>query len=396
MINLQPTCMYLGGKRMITEQQSRNNYSMRDADTMEDQLILIILKKMNSIHAGGLMKLVEVFSLPLIFFVLAAVTIYVLRNKLSLYILLVPLGLLSMSVPAAAGRIKAYRQNSGINHNIKKCGEHFLIAYATCTGKNERTSFWGRKYYSLAASLRGGKSIENIPVFGPYYNDIKVGKELVLIMSADENAQTLFAIPKNVIQPSSKNKKRESVQMEPILEKLLRPLDEADRKIALDFGSYRNRLRIKYYGKAYLISAVLSVIFFAAAVLFNSYYINLAIVILCCLAAAIVMYFADWRQFKKMVLRKADKLSCLDAKVSTKTADSENRGKYIEIEDLSGKRVYRSTAQEDYKIFERGDPVLLVYQEGRDKPIVCLKSPPSAVMPGIVIRQASSPIEPDQ
>lgn len=171
--------------------------------------------------------------------------------------------------------------------------------------------------------------------------------------------------------------------MELISENLLRPLGEADRKIALDFGIYRNRLRIKYYGKAYLICAVLSVIFFAAAVVFNSYYINLSIVILCCLVAAIVMYFADWRQFKKMISGKVDKLACLDAKVSTKTADSENKGKYIEIEDLSGKRIYRSTAQEDYKIFERGDSVLLVYQEGRGKPIVCMKSLPASAVPGI-------------
>jgi len=368
---------------MVQAQQARTEYSMRDADSKEDQLILLILKKMNCIYAGRLLRFVEGFSLPVILIILAAVAFYVLRNKLSLYILLAPLGILAVYIPSTVGSLKARRQNSGISHNIKKCGEHFLVTYVTCTGKNEQTSLLGKNYYSLTARLRSGKSIENVPVFGPYYNDIKVGKEFALIVSSSECAQTLFAIPKNVIQPSSKTGKQETGQIEPISQNLLRPLSEDDRKIVLDFGIYRNRLRIKYYGRAYLICAVLSVIFFAAAVILNSYYINLSIVILCCLAAAIVMYYAEWRQFKKMVSCKADKLACLDAKISTKTADSENKGKYIEIEDLSGKRVYRSTAQEDYKIFEKGDPVLLVYQEGRDKPIVCMKSLPASAMPGV-------------
>lgn len=368
---------------MIAAQQDGKKYSMRDADEMEDRLILAILKKMECIYAGKFMKTIEALSLPVIAFVLGAVTVYVLRNKLSIYILLAPLGLLCLYVPPAVSRIKAHRQNSGITHDIKKCGGHFLVAPAICTGKDERSSLLGRKRCSLTANLRECGTLRNIPVFEPYYHDIKVGKEFALVMSSSESAQTLFAIPKNVMQPSSKTRKQEIGLIEPISESMLRPLSEADRKIALDFGIYRNRLRIRNYGRAYLVCAVISVVFFAAAVALNSDYINLSIVILCCLAAAVAMYFAEWRHFKKMVSGKGDKLACLDARVSAKKADSESKGKYIEIEDLSGKRVYRSTAHEDCKIFERGSLVLLIYQEGRDKPIVCMKSPPDSAIPAV-------------
>ena len=362
---------------MVKAQSAKSEYSMRDADTLEDSLVLMILKKMNCVYAGRFMKLTEVFSLPALIFILVAVTVYVLSNKLGLYILLVPAGLLAIYIPNTVSSFKMRRQNSGIKHDIKKCGEHFLIAYATCTGKNERTSFLGRRYYSLTARLRDGKSLQSIPVFEPYYNNIKVGKEFALIMSSSKFAEELFAIPKNVMQPSSKTKKAEASQTEPIIENLLRPLGEADRKIALEFGIYRNKLRIKYYGKAYLICSVLSVAFFAISLFFNSDYINLSIVVLCCLAAAIVMHLIEWHQYKKMIIDNSDKLACLDAKVALKKADLEKKGKYIELEDLSGKRVYHSTATEDYKTFERGNCVLLIYQDGKNKPIICMKSLPA-------------------
>ena len=366
------------GDRMLSAQQIRDDFSMRDADVMEDRLIMLILKKMNCVYEGRLLRLAEVLTLPVILFVLAAVTVYVLKNRLSLYILLAPLGILSVYVPSAIGGMKTRTQNSGVRHDIKKCGEHFLIAYLTCTEKNKKTSVLGRKYCSLTARSRDGKSLENIQVFEPYYNDIKVGKEFAVIMSSSEKAEGLFAIPKYVLKPSSKAAKTEAAEPMPISTNLLRPLSETDRKIALDFGNYRNKLRIKYYGRAYLTCAILAVVFFIAAVIRNSDYVNLSIVILCCLGAAVVMYFAEWRQFKKMVSSKGDKLACLDAKVSAKTTGAENKGTYIEIEDLNGKRVYRSTAQEDYKIFERGSPVLLVYKDGRDKPVICMKSLPVA------------------
>ncbi len=362
---------------MLNALQIRDEYSMRDAEVMEDRLILLILKKMNCVYAGRLLRLVEALTLPVILFVLAAVTFYVLKNKLSLYILLAPLGILSVYIPSAIGSMKTRRQNSGIRHDIKRCGEHFLIAQATCIGKNEQTFFSGKKLCSLKVGLRGGQRIESIPIFEPYYRGIKVGSEVALIISSSEGAEVLFAIPKYVLKPHTKTAKLEADKTAPISEELLRPLSEEDRKMALEFGAYRNRLRVIHYGRAYIICSLLSAAFFVTAVILNSVYINLSIVILCCIAAAVVMYFAEWRQYKKMVLEKWDKLSCLDGKVSTKTEDSENKGKYIEIEDLGGKRIFRSTSQEDYIIFEKGSPVLLIYKDGKDKPIICMKSLPA-------------------
>ncbi len=362
---------------MVNTRPAENGYYMRDAEPLEDRLILVILRKMNCVYSGGFMKLIDVLTLPAIISILAAVTVYVILNRLSLYILLVPLGILCIYGPNAISSFKASRQNSGIKHDIKKSGEHFLIGQATCTGKNENKSFWGKKRYTLSARLRNGKSLQDIPAFEPYYNDIKVGREFMLIISSCERAEGYFAVPDYVLKPPSKTSKPDAGQTESVSKSELRLLNEADRKIAMEFGAYRNKLRIKYYGRAYLTCSVITAAFFAIAVMLNSRYINLLIAILCCLGAAVLMNYVEWRQFKKMISGKDESLDCLDAEVSAKTAGSENREKYIEIEDLNGKKIYRSTAHEDYKIFEKGDSVLLIYKDGKDKPIICLKSMPT-------------------
>lgn len=360
---------------MMKSQKTGNEQFMRNADSSEDQLIILILKKMNSIYAGRLLYFVEVARLPGILLILAAVIYYVLKNRLGLIFLLAPLAILALIVPSAVSDLKTRRQNSGIKYDIKKYGEHFLVWKAVCTAKNEKTSFWGKRLCSLSAKLPGGRTLENIPVFGPYYDSIKEGKELWLIKSSDEQAAVLFAVPKYVLQTSTKARKAQEAQTGTNIETLLRPLGEEDKKIALDFGAHRNRQRIRYYGKAYLICLVFSLAFFVTAVIQNSEYINLSIVVLCCLAAAIVMYLLESRQLFKMISDDKSRLYCIDAKVSKKAADT---GKYIEIEDLSGNKIYRTTAPEDYRMLKKGCHVLLIYKDRSDKPIICVKNLPAS------------------
>lgn len=358
---------------MISTNRSETEHFMRDADGREDQLIILILKKMNSVYAGRLLYFVELAGLPGILLILSAVIYYVLKNRLGPTFLIAPLAVSAFTVPSVAANLQMRRQNSGIKYDIRKYGEHFLIGKAVCIAKNEKTSFLGKRLYSLSAKLPGGRILENIPVFGPHYQSFKEGKELWLVKSSNEQSEVLFALPKYVLQPSAKTKKTQEVQAAADIGGLLRPLSEEDRKIALDFNIHRNRQRIRYYGRAYLICLVCSLAFFVTALVQNSRYINLSIVVLCCLAAAIIMYLLESRQFNKMISDKRSGLYCLDAKVSRKAADN---GKYIEIEDLNGNKIYRSTAPEDYRMLEKGSPVLLIYRDGRDKPIICLKNPP--------------------
>ena len=208
-------------------------------------------------------------------------------------------------------------------------------------------------------------------VFGPYYDSIKEGKELWLIKSSDEQAAVLRF--QSMCFNINESQEAQEAQTGTNIETLLRPLGEEDKK-SHDFA-HRNRQRIRYYGKAYLICLVFSLAFFVTAVIQNSEYINLSIVVLCCLAAAIVMYLLESRQLFKMISDDKSRLYCIDAKVSKKAADT---GKYIEIEDLSGNKIYRTTAPEDYRMLEKGCHVLLIYKDRSDKPIICVKNLPAS------------------
>lgn len=365
---------------MIQPDKVREDYGFRDANEKEDILTLSLLNTIRPVKNGKMMAVIDLASPFLVIGLCALIVLYCYKNEVAATMLALPILILFVYIPRIKESIERKLNSSGICHEAKKLGTHFLLGYGVCTEKKVITSGI-RKRYCAKLRLQNGKILDDVLMAREVYDELKEGQRLVAAVADSPDAEQFVGVLPSLYNSrlsKEKTKKDEAVQ-KPDSNKMRLISDQERQRCMGYFKESRNQL-LKEQNKNRVMIFLLPAILSGAAsfVTDKIFFLDLALVLTACF---IFMLAADAIEMRNVMkeLRTGKELLVVDAVVADKpTMESEKKNAKgtvhaIDFEDVSGKLIHRSLKFEDRKVLEIGDEVLLVYR-GKKAPLPCRKS----------------------
>ncbi len=363
---------------MIQPAEAKERYGFRDASDREDILTMSLLNSVQAVQKSKTVRVAERLMPFIILGLCIAVGIYSYHNGLQITTLALPICMLMVYIPQIKDTLTHKKEAATIAHDADVLGTHFLVGYATCLERREK-SVLGGAVYSMKVRLQNGEELDDVLLVRDFYQRIQVGQKLFVSMADSPKAQQLIGIvPAYYDTKVLKEKGRNEQAERPDSRKLRRITDQERQDCAGYYGSMRRGMLIEQQKNRSLFfllpAAVLAVISFP---LDKPVLMSLGLLLL---AGFIFTFVADYMELNSTLksLRSDQELFVLDTQVSAKpileSKQLRNKAKTqaIDFRDGNGKLVHRSTRIEDWKNLNIGDRVLLVYM-GKKQPLACRK-----------------------
>lgn len=249
---------------MITPEQARADYGFTDCTAREDSMALGLYHAAQGLFTNRLTQIAERSAPLVVIFLALAALAGIITAGLSPMLLLI-LGALAIAfIPHYLKLWEQRRENSGICHIRSELGNHFLIAYGTCSRKEtstRRTLFGPVTDYSLRIVFSKDVYLDNVKIIKELYEQVGEGARVCLMMADSPKAFQVIAAPTNFTETIIDKKGIAARQFEAPKAGLIRELSEEER--AMYLNQYQDQIRgwKQNYGRKYLTSIILFLVF---------------------------------------------------------------------------------------------------------------------------------------
>ena len=365
---------------MIQPAEAKERYGFRDATEREDVLTMTLLNSVQAVQKSGVVRVAERLMPLIVLGLCAAVGIYTLRNGVHLAMIALPLCMLLVYLPQIKDVFSRKKEAATIAHDADELGTHFLVAFATCLDKQEKSVLAGA-VYSMKVRLQSGEELEDVLLIRDFYQRIQPGQKLFVAMADSPQAKQFIGIaPAYYDVKVIRDKGAGEQPSERPDSRKLRRITDQERILCADYyAAMRKKMLREQQLNRSLVFLIPAAIFAAiAAPLDRAAPMSLALVLV---ASYLFSFLSDVFEIRSTVkaLKSGQDLFVMDAQVSAKpvlvSKDRGSRGKTqaIDFRDSAGKLVHRSTRSEDWKNLDIGDSVLLIYL-GKKRPLACRKT----------------------
>jgi hypothetical protein len=362
---------------MIQPAEAKERYGFRDASDREDILTMSLLNSVQAVQKSKTVRVVERLMPVIVLGMCVAVGVYAYHNGVQISTFALPILMLLVYIPQIKDNLTHKKEAATIAHDSDVLGTHFLVGYATCLEKREK-SVLGGAVYSMKVRLQNGEELDDVLLIRDFYQRIQVGRKLFVAMADSPQAKQLIGIVPAYYDTKVMREKGNEQAERPDSRKLRRITDQERRDCAAYYGPMRRSVVMEQQKNRsfffLLPAAVLALISFP---LDKPVLMSLGLLFL---AGYIFTFVADFWELRSTLkaLETEQELFVLDTQVSAKpileSQQLRNKAKTqaIDFRDRNGKLVHRSTHRDDWKHLNIGDEVLLVYM-GKKQPLACRK-----------------------
>lgn len=340
---------------MISPDVARSTYHFMEASLREDAFFL---KQISSVRSAVRDFVIGVVSTIAVFVIIIGLTSYQIRNGFSPVFLIMSVSLGYLYFTTGSKLLTQILQNSKLDYNPKKEGEHFLVQRATLVKKNPPE----KRLYTCKAKIQNGPAISDLVIPKLYYELLKPKEKLYLACSAEKESIVL-AIPERYYQDYMKTLPMEEADYSKF-QRRLTPEEEA--WITDRFMEQHNQYKARYNTVYKIILAGGLAVAVLGIFLRMNHYTSPGLFVAGLMVVTLLSVWNDTRKFRKK-MENREETWCMDAVVSSKT--EEKNARQITFEDPKTHTVLHvSHSTEECERFQLWDKVLLV-RFGKEQPV---------------------------
>ncbi len=354
---------------MITPEQARSDYGFTDCTAREDSMTLGLYHAAQGLFTNHLMQIAERSAPLVVIFLALAALAGIITAGLSPMLLLI-LGALAIAfIPHYLRLWEKRRENSGMCHIRSDLGSHFLITYGTCSRKEthtRRTLFGPVTDYTLRIVFSKDVYLDNVKIMKELYDQVGEGARVCLMMADSPKAAQIIAAPTNFTETIIDKKGIAAQQFEAPKANLIRELSEAERTMYL--SQYLEHIRgwNQNYGKKYLTSIILFLVFGFITLGFGMQgATTLCWVLVVAVFFALVFQkkeFRDHTSFlqKEAVLTAVDVTAEREDSYSSSQGNKKRTNSAVHFKDRRGATLWTLRTSEDLKNFQPHENAILI------------------------------------
>ena len=344
---------------MISPEVARSSYHFMDASLREDAFLLDQVSRVRSAMKDFIIGVISTIA---VFVIIVGLTSYQVRNGFSIVFTIMCLALGYLYFTSGSKLLTQILQNSKLDYDPAKEGEHFLIRKATLVRKNEPV----HRLYTCSAKIEGA-TLPDVVIPKLYYELLKPREKMYLACSAKKES-VILAIPERYYQDYMKKLPLETADYE----KYQRKMTPEEHAWVMDkFLEHHAQYKAKY-NRLY-IGILVAGIAVAVAGLFLriNQYTSPGLFVAGLMVATLLSVWNDKRKFLKK-MGNEEETWCMDAVVSNK-AENKRDGRSVTFEDGKTHEILLiSRKSEDYETFRQWDRALLV-RFGKEQPVAYRK-----------------------
>ena len=364
---------------MIKLDEAKEIYGFRDADEREDSVTIAFLNSVRPTTQTKLQRMIEIFSPIMIIAMCLFIAMYAYNTNASTLVKAIPIIVLIVFMPSVYESMLRFRNGSGIFHDAKKLGNHFLLAYGVLQETKDESNLI-RVRQTAKIKLVNGQILDNVLLIREFYDKAKSGQRIVVAMADSPQAKQLVGIfPEVYNSKVDKKAAKDDGTVKKPDGKKLRALTAEDREQCAKTYEENRKVYFKIQNKFRVIYMLIPTIVIPILSLLTDHviFIHFSIVLGISFISMTIMELKETKGIAKEI-RTSEELLITDGFVTAKPVITRGDKKIktkkasVEIKDSTGLLIYRSKKVEDTESLQIGDEVYVIYR-GEKSPVVCKK-----------------------
>ena len=341
---------------MISPESARETYHFVDATLREDAFFL---NQISSVRSAMKDFIIGVLSTIAVFVIIAGLTSYQFRNGFSPVFTIMSVALGYLYFTSGSKLLTQILQNSKLEYDPKKQGEHFLTRRATLAKKDPPAG----RLYTCKAKIDNGSTLTDLVIPKLYYELLKPKEKLYLACSAATES-VILAIPERYYKDYMKTLPAETADYDQYQRKLT---PEERSWVTQKFLDHHKQYKARYNRLYMIIMAAGLVVAVAGIFLRLNRYTSPGLFIAGLMVVTLLSVWNDRRKFLKK-MENQEETWCMDAVVSAKS-ENNNANRSVTFEDQSTHQILLiSRKSGDCDEFNLWDRALLV-RFGKEQPV---------------------------